>query len=196
MELIVCLVFSFLVHGALGNNGEIVCEELSVGMCAYSVASSGNRCSLETYESSEGTTGYQCKTSEVVANIGLANLVESDKCISACGADRNSVGISSDSLLESTFTSKLCSQECYQNCPNIIDLYYNLALGEGVYLSAFCKGRKLNGRREMSQIQSSGSVAWAPSSTLGGEGRQLSEGPTASASLSFNDWEAAAPAPF
>ncbi|XP_059298427.1 uncharacterized protein LOC132051187 [Lycium ferocissimum] len=193
MELTVFLVFSLLVHGAFGNNGEIVCEDLLVGMCAYSVASSGNRCSLETYESSEGTTGYQCKTLEVVvADNGIANLIESDECISACGADRNSVGISSDSLLESTFTSKLCSQECYQNCPNIIDLYYNLALGEGVYLPAFCMGRKLNGRREMSQIQSSG-VAWAPSTTSDRYGRQLSEGPAASAALTFDNSEAAAP---
>ncbi|MCD7463265.1 hypothetical protein HAX54_050232 [Datura stramonium] len=193
MELVIFIVFSLLVHGALGNDGEIVCEDLPVGMCAYSVASSGNRCSLETYESSKRTTGYQCKTSEVlVTNIGIANLVESDECISACGADRNSVGISSDSLLESTFTSKLCSQQCYQNCPNIVDLYYNLALGEGVYLPAFCKGRNLNGRREMSQIQSSG-VAGAPSAASDGYGRQLSEGPTASAALTFDDSEAAAP---
>ncbi|KAH0657636.1 hypothetical protein KY289_026384 [Solanum tuberosum] len=153
MELItIFLGFSLLVHGALGS-----------GMCAYSVASSGKRCSLESYESIEGRRGYQCKTSEVlVSNIGITNLIESDECISACGADRNSLGISSDSLLESSFTSKLCSQQCYQKCPNIVDLYHNLALGEGVYFPAFCKGRDLNGRREMSQIQSSG-VACAPS---------------------------------
>ncbi|KAM3309265.1 hypothetical protein P3S67_011009 [Capsicum chacoense] len=214
MELTIFLYFSLLlVFGALANNGEIVCEDLSVEICAYSVASSGRRCSLETYESSEVTTGYQCKTSEVVANIGLANLVESDECISACGADRNSVGISSDSFLESTFTSKLCSQECYQKCPNIVDLYYNLALGEGVYLPAFCMGRNLNGRREMSQIQSSG-VAWPPSAASDGYGRQLSEGPAASfaplsasggygrlfsegpaasVALTYDDLEAAAP---
>lgn len=115
------------------NAGEIVCEDLSVGKCAYSVASSGKRCTLETYESSEGTTGYQCKTSEVVVAInGIANWIESDECISACGANRDSVGISSDSLLESSFTSKFCSQQCYQKCPNIVDLYYNLALGEGI----------------------------------------------------------------
>ncbi|CAN4101767.1 unnamed protein product [Withania somnifera] len=171
------LLFSLLIHGALGNNGEIVCEELPVGKCAYSVASSGKRCSLETYEASEETTGYQCKTSEV--------------CISACGADRNPVGISSDSLLESTFTSQLCSQECYQKCPNIVDLYYNLALGEGVYLPAFCKGRNLNGRRQMSQIQSSG-VAYAPSA-LDGYARQLSEGPAASVAIRFDGSEADAP---
>ncbi|KAK4717722.1 hypothetical protein R3W88_016060 [Solanum pinnatisectum] len=185
MELIIFLVFSFVIHGALANNGEIVCEDLLVGLCAYSVASSGKRCSLESYESIEGTRGYQCKTSEVlVSNIDITNVIESDECISACGADRNSLGISSDSLLESTFTSKLCSQECNQKCPNIVDLYYNLALGEGVYLPAFCKGRNLNGRREMSQIQSSG-VAWGLSAASVGYGRQLSEGPVASAALTF-----------
>lgn len=115
-----------------------MCEDLSVGLCAYSVSSSGKRCSLETYESIEGTIEYQCKTSEVlVTNIDIVNLIESDECISACGADRNSVGISSDSLLESTFTSKLCSQECHQKCPNIVDLYYNLALGEGITFHNF-----------------------------------------------------------
>ncbi|XP_055830696.1 uncharacterized protein LOC129899694 [Solanum dulcamara] len=194
MELItIFLVFSLLVHGALGN-GEIVCEDLSIGLCAYSVASSGKRCSLETYESGEGTTRYQCKTSEVlVSNIGIANLIESDECISACGANRNSVGISSDSLLESKFTSKLCSQQCNQKCPNIVDLYYNLALGEGMYLPAFCKGRNLNGRHEMSQIQSSG-VAFAHSSAWDGYGRQLNdEGPAASAAFTFDDSEADAP---
>ncbi|OIT06768.1 hypothetical protein A4A49_05887 [Nicotiana attenuata] len=189
--------------------GEIVCEDLSVGKCAYSVDSLGKRCTLETYESSEGTTGYQCKTSEVVVAInGIANWIESDECISACGANRDSVGISSDYLLESSFTFKLCSQQCYQKCPNIVDLYYNLALGEGVYLPAFCKGKKLNGRREMSQIQSSG-AALAPASDGygrqltegpaastgygGGYGRQLSEGPAASPAITFDDMDAAAP---
>ncbi|XP_055832691.1 uncharacterized protein LOC129901513 [Solanum dulcamara] len=162
-------------------------------MCAYSVAFSGKRCSLETYESSEGTTRYQCKTSDVlVSNIGITNLIESDECISACGVDRNSVGISSDSLFESTFTSKLCSQQCNQKCPNIVDLYYNLALGEGVYLPAFCKGRNLKGRREMSQIQSSG-LAFAPSAAWDRYGRQLSEGPAASAAFTFDDSEADSP---
>lgn len=63
----------------------------------------------------------------------------------------------------------------------------------GVYLPAFCKGRNLNGRREMSQIQSTG-VAFAPwAASDGSYGRQLSEGPAASVALTFDGSEAAAP---
>lgn len=61
----------------------------------------------------------------------MKDWIETDECVRACGVDRNSVGISSDSLMESQFTAKLCSPACYQDCPNIIDLYFNLAAGEG-----------------------------------------------------------------
>ncbi|CAK9164263.1 unnamed protein product [Ilex paraguariensis] len=127
MALILFLVLSAFLQGALG---EIICEELGVGMCSFSVASSGKRCLLETYEANDGSMGLQCKTSEVVAE-NKREWIESDECINACGAERKSVGISSDSLLDPKFTSKLCSRPCYQNCPNIVDLYYSLALGEG-----------------------------------------------------------------
>ena len=103
-------------------------------MCSYSIASSGKRCLLETYGSSDGTMGYLCKTSEVVVK-NMPEWIESDECVSACGLERHSVGISSDALLEPHFTSKLCSPTCYQNCPNILDLYSNLALGEGKFLA-------------------------------------------------------------
>ena len=62
---------------------------------------------------------------------GLAEYMETDECVNACGVDRKSVGISSDSLLEPQFMSKLCSPNCYQKCPNIVELYFNLAAGEG-----------------------------------------------------------------
>lgn len=73
---------------------------------------------------------YKCTTSEIEAD-KLKNLVESNHCIEACGLDRDTLGISSDSLLESRFTQKLCSPQCYQRCPNVVDLYFNLAAGEG-----------------------------------------------------------------
>lgn len=73
---------------------------------------------------------FQCKTSEVFAE-NMAEWIENDECVEACGVDRKSVGISSDSLLEPQITAKLCSAACYENCPNIVDLYYNLALAEG-----------------------------------------------------------------
>lgn len=65
----------------------------------------------------------------------MAEHIETDACVNACGVDRRTVGISSDSLLEPQLTAKLCSASCYQNCPNIVDLYFNLAAGEGKYIS-------------------------------------------------------------
>ncbi|CAA2981451.1 Hypothetical predicted protein [Olea europaea subsp. europaea] len=100
---------------------------------------------------------FQCKTSEVVA-INLHDYIEADECVDACGVDRKSVGISSNTLVDSHFTVKLCSPECYQNCPNIVDLYYNLALGEGAFLLDLCISQQANSRRSMTQIQSSGTA--------------------------------------
>lgn len=62
----------------------------------------------------------------------MADYIETGACVRACGVDRNSVGISSDALLDPQFTAKICSPDCYQKCPNIVDLYFNLAAGEGI----------------------------------------------------------------
>lgn len=107
-----------------------MCEELPVGLCSFSIASSGKRCVLETLQSDGGDLGFQCKTSEVTA-VDMPAYIETDECVSACGVNRRSVGISSDTLLETQFTFKLCSPHCYYNCPNIVDLYRNLAMAEG-----------------------------------------------------------------
>jgi len=61
----------------------------------------------------------------------LVEWIESEECINACGLERMAVGMSTDSLLEPEFSAKLCSSECRNNCPNIVDLYVNLAAGEG-----------------------------------------------------------------
>lgn len=108
-----------------------MCEELSPKVCAFAVASSGKRCSMETYGSKDGTIGFQCKTSDIVANVNRHEHVENDDCISSCGVERETVGISTDNLLEPSFSKKLCSQDCQLNCLNIVDLYSNLALAEG-----------------------------------------------------------------
>lgn len=110
--------------------GEVICENLPTDICSFSIASSGKRCLLENYAAKDGKVEYQCRTSEVVVE-RMAEYIETDECVSACGVDRNSVGISSDSLLEPQSTAKICSPCCYQNCPNIVDLYFNLAAGEG-----------------------------------------------------------------
>ena len=111
---------------------EIVCEELPLNVCAFAVGSSGKRCLLEILAGAakDGGVEYQCRTSEWVVE-RMMEYIEIDQCVKACGVDRNSVGISSDSLMEPQFTANLCSQDCYQNCPNIVDLYFNLAAGEG-----------------------------------------------------------------
>ncbi|CAN1846532.1 hypothetical protein LINPERHAP1_LOCUS38247 [Linum perenne] len=107
---------ALLLHGVLGD---LVCEELPVDKCAYSISESGKRCVLENYISRNGMVNYQCKTSEVVVD-NMKDMIESEECIKACGVDRNTVVV-----------SQLCSRPCFQSCPNIVDLYSNLALAEG-----------------------------------------------------------------
>ncbi|GKD71853.1 putative PAR1 protein [Tanacetum coccineum] len=131
---LVCAVISaFSVQATLGS---IACENLNKDSCAFAVSSSGKRCVLEKSVRRSGEE--------------------------ACGLNRNVLGISSDSLLESKFTQKLCSTQCYNGCPNIVDLYFNLAAGEGVYLPSLCQTQGDNKRRGMSEIRSSGFVAPGP----------------------------------
>lgn len=108
----------------------MVCEDLPKDLCAFSIASSGKRCLLETEKAADGGVEYQCRTSEVVVE-RMSEYIETDQCVEACGVDRSSVGISSDAFFEPQFTGKLCSPACYKKCPNIVDLFFNLAAGEG-----------------------------------------------------------------
>ncbi|KAJ0691471.1 hypothetical protein HanPI659440_Chr15g0575441 [Helianthus annuus] len=147
--------FAIFLQGALG---EIVCENLPTEVCSFSIASSGKRCLLENYEEDGKTTGYQCTTSEVMVE-RMSEYIETDACVKACGVDRNSVGISSDTLLESQSVSKICSTPCYNNCPNILDLYYNLAAAEGVFLPDLCEKQRSNPHRAMIELLSSGAAA-------------------------------------
>ncbi|CAI0392970.1 unnamed protein product [Linum tenue] len=115
-----------ILNGALGD---LICEELPVELCAYSISDAGKRCVLENYVARKGTVNYQCKTSEVV--VDMKSWIETEACIKDCGVDRNAVGISSDYLLSPNFVAKLCSQPCFTYCPNILDLYSSLAQAEG-----------------------------------------------------------------
>ncbi|KAL2229514.1 UNVERIFIED_CONTAM: hypothetical protein Sindi_1931100 [Sesamum indicum] len=139
---------------------EVVCEDLPENLCAFAIAASGKRCVLENYKSEEGSVDYTCKTSEVVVE-RLAGYVETDECVNACGVDRNFVGISSDAFLTPEFISSLCSPACYRNCPNIVDLYFNLAAGEGVFLPALCEKQKTSPHRAMLELLSSSGGAAA-----------------------------------
>ncbi|KAJ4969589.1 hypothetical protein NE237_002688 [Protea cynaroides] len=153
--------FSLLLQGALG---EIVCENLPNNLCAFSIASSGKRCLLENYSTDKGSMEYQCRTSEVMVE-RMSDLIESDECVNACGVDRKSVGFSSDSLIEPQFASKLCSPACFHRCPNIVDLYFNLAAGEGVFLPNLCEAQRNNPHRAMMELLSSGAAAGPISSS-------------------------------
>ncbi|GAB2298806.1 hypothetical protein Dimus_032884 [Dionaea muscipula] len=138
--------------------GELVCEELAKDECAFAIDSAGKRCVLEYYVKKRGKTEYQCRTSEVVVE-GMSEYIETDDCVQACGVDRNMVGISSDALLDPRFTAKLCSPSCSQNCPNILDLSFNLAAGEGVFLPDLCEKQRSNPRRAMAELLSSGAAS-------------------------------------
>lgn len=170
LTVVAALLFVLLVQGTLG---EITCEQLNKEECAFAVSSSGNRCVLEKYVRRSGQEAYKCTTSDIEAD-KLKDLVETNQCIEACGLDRDTLGISSDSLLESRFTQKLCSPQCYKRCPNIIDLYFNLAAGEGVYLPKLCETQAENPRRVMAEIKSSGIVAPGPISLVGFLGAPVS----------------------
>ncbi|CBI22724.3 uncharacterized protein LOC100251502 [Vitis vinifera] len=155
---VLALTLAVCVQGSLGG---ITCENLNKDTCAYAVSSSGKRCVLEKHVRRSGEEAYVCRTSEIEAD-KVKDWVESDQCIEACGVDRKSLGISSDSLLECGFTHKLCSSQCYNSCPNIVDLYFNLAAGEGVFLPKLCEAQRGDARREMAEIRSSGFVAPGP----------------------------------
>ncbi|MCD7457765.1 hypothetical protein HAX54_036068 [Datura stramonium] len=159
---VVALALAFFVQVTLGD---IACENLNEESCAFAISSTGKRCVLEKHLRRSGEEVYTCRTSEIEAD-KLRDWIETAECIESCGVDRNALGISSDALLESRFTNKLCSSACYKHCPNIIDLYFNLAAGEGVYLPKLCAEQKENGRREMAEIRSSGFVSPAPESEV------------------------------
>ncbi|XP_058099508.1 uncharacterized protein LOC131243910 [Magnolia sinica] len=161
MLLAFLIAFSLPFDGALG---EIICEDLPKSLCAFSISSSGRRCSIEYTNRPDGNKDFQCTTSKVIVE-KMAEWIETDQCVRACGVDRNMVGISSDALMEPRFTAKLCSTTCYQNCPNIVDLYFNLASAEGVFLPDLCQLQRYNPHRAMSELQSSG-IAAGPASNV------------------------------
>lgn len=118
-----------MILGAFIAGGITTCENLDLDTCAFAVTS-GKRCVLEKHVKRSGQEVYSCRTSNIEAD-KLSDWIETEQCIKACGLDRKTFGISSDSLLDSSFTQKLCSPQCYNNCPNIVDLHFNLAAGEG-----------------------------------------------------------------
>ncbi|KAI3474163.1 hypothetical protein Pfo_028951 [Paulownia fortunei] len=145
LSLILFFACYLLVQRTRGDLREFAYEPLFLCDCIV-----GKRCVLENYLNERGSLDYTCKTSEVVVE-RLSGYIETDHCVNACGVDREFVGISSDAFLTADFTARLCSPACYQNCPNIVDLYFNLAAGE-----ALCEKQKANPHRAMLELLSSG----------------------------------------
>ncbi|KAI4377113.1 hypothetical protein MLD38_014797 [Melastoma candidum] len=154
MALAVIIAIAFLTQCA---SGYLICEQLPTGLCSYAIASKGRRCVLENLLTKDGRMQLECKTSTVTVEF-IDQWIETDYCVKACGLDRKSVGISSDDLLRRSFTLRLCSSNCHQNCPNIVDLYFNLALAEGGFLPDICDSER-NPRRVMTEIRSSGAAS-------------------------------------
>ncbi|KAI5054818.1 hypothetical protein GOP47_0029963 [Adiantum capillus-veneris] len=116
----------------------IVCEELGIYECAFAVASSGARCILETNISLENGVQFECKTSSVIVT-PFADWIETAECLLLCGLDRLTIGISTDFVGDLGLQEMICSSMCQRNCPNIVDIFSNLAIGEGLNLQNLCK---------------------------------------------------------
>lgn len=132
-------LMAITVHGV--ESAIIKCEELPVELCAFSVSSSGNRCVLEKDVIMNDTLQFECQSSLVMVE-KLVGWIESEQCINACGLERMAVGMSTDSIHEPEFSTKFCSSECRNNCPNIVDLHVNLAAGEGISIASMCESQK------------------------------------------------------
>ncbi|KAL3653526.1 hypothetical protein CASFOL_003207 [Castilleja foliolosa] len=187
--LVIALALAVSMQTTLGK--KMKCKDLNVDACAYAVESSGKRCVLEKPLLSLTSNEYTCTTSEIVAD-KLNDWIETEECINACGVDRKPLGISSDSLLDRDFVEKMCSDACYTSCPNIVDLYFNLAAGEGVYLPKLCESRKSNQRREL-LLLSSNLAAISAVSPAARSVNALS--PTAAVSLADSKNTDSSPAP-
>lgn len=147
----------------------LTCEELPTEVCAFSVSSTGNRCVLEKALKMDGTLQFQCQSSAVMAE-ELVEWIESEECINACGLERMAVGMSTDCLLESESSRKLCSSKCRNNCPNIVDLYVNLAAGEGISLPSMCESQKIRSRKLIAESLLSSSKPSLHSESFGAPG--------------------------
>ncbi|KAK4426297.1 hypothetical protein Salat_1398200 [Sesamum alatum] len=138
--------------------GDVICENLPTNLCSFAIASSGKRCVVETCKNAQGKANYTCKTSEVLVE-KLSGYIETDQCVNRCGLLRGSVGISSDAFLSSDFIAHLCTPACYQGCPNIVDLFSNLAASEGISLPTLCQNQMKNHRGMLAILSNGGATA-------------------------------------
>eukprot|EP00246_Nothoceros_aenigmaticus_P016795 TRINITY_DN783_c0_g2_i1.p1 TRINITY_DN783_c0_g2~~TRINITY_DN783_c0_g2_i1.p1 ORF type:complete len:163 (-),score=8.59 TRINITY_DN783_c0_g2_i1:541-1029(-) len=149
------LLLSVILCSASLTAGALVCEDLLIEDCAFSVSSSGARCVLEKLYSPDGTSRSECQTSLIVAD-NSAEWIETDECLESCGLSRMTYGLSTDNLLDADSLDKLCSASCMGSCHNILDLYIKLAAGEGIYLPQLCGSNAQHGRRSLGEALAPG----------------------------------------
>ncbi|KAF8379496.1 hypothetical protein HHK36_028931 [Tetracentron sinense] len=121
--------------------GGITCEKLPTDFCVFSVSSDGTRCMLERYMV-DTRVKYECRSSDALVE-GMVDWEETDECIEACGLERKSVGISSDSLGTSIHPKALLTKLLPfvpQHC---------------LYLPKLCQMQRSESRRGMVEIKSS-----------------------------------------
>ncbi|KAL0424552.1 UNVERIFIED_CONTAM: hypothetical protein Sradi_0990000 [Sesamum radiatum] len=111
-------------------------------------------------QNAQGKIDYTCKTSKVLVE-KLLGYIETDQCVNACGVYCEFKGISSKAFLSSEFAAHLCSPACYQNCPNIVGLFSNFAVDEGVSLPTLRQNQKEN-HRAILEILSNGGANSGP----------------------------------
>ncbi|KAI5083018.1 hypothetical protein GOP47_0002761 [Adiantum capillus-veneris] len=158
------LSITFVLHCSFDVVDGFECEELPVEECAFAVSSSGARCVLETNVMREGSVELECQTSEVAvaSSMPWRGQKESADCVDWCGVDRKWVGLSSDFLSERDWHRRICAPACFLNCPNIVNLFTNLAEGEGVGLTALCEAQRRLSRKLIQSSQEELQTAYIP----------------------------------
>ncbi|KAL2651671.1 hypothetical protein R1flu_019799 [Riccia fluitans] len=143
---------------------KLQCHMLPIDHCAFAVDSDGDRCVLESIITDNVITAYICQKSVIPVGAECpVEYVETDECIMACGAERLTVGFSTDAFTTTGFTSKLCSTQCREGCPNLVDLYSNIIAGEGTTIAELCSEH----RRSMLVREQQMIFAQAPFSSPG-----------------------------
>jgi hypothetical protein len=103
----------------------VVCEQLLTELCAFAVSSASRRCVLENTQRHGRPTEYQCRTS------GVAGWWRPTPACARAASTAHRRHLLRLAPRPARRRRALCSPACFQGCPNIVDLYSNLAAAEG-----------------------------------------------------------------
>ncbi|KAI5054060.1 hypothetical protein GOP47_0008042 [Adiantum capillus-veneris] len=108
-------LITILCASAHKCEADVVCEELPMEWCAYSISSMGARCMLEGEKDGDNPMVYKCKTSSVETKV-KGGWIEAEECMEACGLKRMTVGLFSQPPFDPQF---FCSPRCARSCPHL-----------------------------------------------------------------------------